>query len=714
MSFCLSWVAVSVVAHPIQTRLVCHGGDAITILPTIMKAFSVWLLFLLSLGSFSCAVLQDEEVEEEMKKEVEGSVVQDIPNINNNQTTAVVNSSLPGSSTIVSTAPTLSPTTEVSNLPKLPFGDINILVLTDTHSWVGGHAGKEKKAMQPDADYGHVLSFYQQLVASIKDTKDLFFVVNGDWIDGTGLSMNGEVYALTQILQHMPWDAVNVGNHELYHPEAVAAIRQPAGFIEWWGDGYLTSNIVDATSREPLGHRFKVLRGKHVTVLTFGFLYNMRDHVATVDVEVVQNVVKEGWFRDALHVEKYDGILVLAHMHVTDDLVSVIREAIRDELGQDMPIQFITGHTHIRDYVVLDNASTSFEAGRFLDTLGFVSFPTQGRIQQKDSSTATSNQQFQHVFINATVEQFRETLQVEDLITPEGERLSKFIKRVEAAKGLKEVLGCLDSSYYLEKNASDPQSLWGYFDRAVMASQFNRDQVSLFGYGQWRYDLVRGLDDEVLLGDAISVSPFNDSLVAWKNIPGSLILSAKDLLNGYILSTGLAGLHDKPDLHYDLIGSEWGSSRIQDALTRAGWSNSSGSAVRLHVTDTSIWIDHLRGHSPCTKKHGYIKNNKNKDKHPPIGSKHKGSSSSSFTPIISDELYLVIIAGCMVIVILTSAVYVRQLGARHLEATARVQQATDEAWQEYYGDLDNSSIVVDEDEEEDNPVNTSVSEGLFV
>jgi 2',3'-cyclic-nucleotide 2'-phosphodiesterase (5'-nucleotidase family) len=68
---------------------------------------------------------------------------------------------------------------------------------------------------------GHVLSFVERLKdychESIEGnaciTGDLWFVVNGDWIDGTGLAMNGDPSYLVPILEKMPFDALNVGNH---------------------------------------------------------------------------------------------------------------------------------------------------------------------------------------------------------------------------------------------------------------------------------------------------------------------------------------------------------------------------------------------------------------------------------------------------------------------------------------------------------------------
>jgi hypothetical protein len=42
----------------------------------------------------------------------------------------------------------------------LPLGAINVVVLTDVHSWIAGHGSHEPV---DNADYGDVLSFYERL-----------------------------------------------------------------------------------------------------------------------------------------------------------------------------------------------------------------------------------------------------------------------------------------------------------------------------------------------------------------------------------------------------------------------------------------------------------------------------------------------------------------------------------------------------------------------
>ena len=142
--------------------------------------------------------------------------------------------------------------------PDLPLGDINIVVVTDTHSWCGG----QKKLYGADgvvaANYGDVLSFVQRLKQYINsadndnndDTaRDVWFVMNGDFVDGTGLSMNRNVDALLPILERMQYDAINVGNHELYTDHLIQQISSPGGFIEWYGDRYISSNVRFNTTR---------------------------------------------------------------------------------------------------------------------------------------------------------------------------------------------------------------------------------------------------------------------------------------------------------------------------------------------------------------------------------------------------------------------------------------------------------------------------------
>jgi 2',3'-cyclic-nucleotide 2'-phosphodiesterase (5'-nucleotidase family) len=385
---------------------------------------------------------------------------------------------------------------EISS-PNLPFGDVNVVVVTDVHSWVGGHGGGDDD--DDAADYGDVLSFYERLREHCRGAgRDLWFVMNGDWIDGTGLAMNGDISRLVPLLQKMPWDAVNVGNHELYRERVVQSMMQTSGWIEWWRPKYLSSNVLHAVSQEPIGNRYRVLRGKNWSVLTFGFLYNMDNAVGSVTVRKVEEAVEEEWFVSALENEQYDAIMVLSHMDVRDPSVATILSKIRSTVGSDnVPVQFVTGHTHIRDYDRPDAASASFEAGRYLDTVGFASFPARTSLAAAtgaatDDDNASSSALFQYTYLDASVPVLADALGVSPLATENGLALSDFIKTVREEMGLTKVIGCLSQSYYLNRTLEDADSLWRFFRDTIVPEQFDENLALLLGKGGWRYDLLKG------------------------------------------------------------------------------------------------------------------------------------------------------------------------------------------------------------------------------
>ena len=185
---------------------------------------------------------------------------------------------------------------------QLTMQDINILVVTDVHSWVGGHPHNDTL----DVDYGHVLSFYERLQEiSLRQEKDLFFVMNGDFVDGTGLTTYPPEH-LTPILEKMPWDAVNIGNHELYRNSTIEYIMKEGGFVDHWQGRYLTTNVLLVETGEPIGDRYTFLKGtfSNRTILTFGFIYDMPDSCSMTMVEYVEEVVNTDWFREIIDVEK--------------------------------------------------------------------------------------------------------------------------------------------------------------------------------------------------------------------------------------------------------------------------------------------------------------------------------------------------------------------------------------------------------------------------
>jgi hypothetical protein len=424
---------------------------------------------------------------------------------------------------------------------KALLGDINILVVTDIHGWIAGQHARHEPNL--NVDFGDLLSLYQKLSSSCDNDGDWFLLFNGDFMDGTGLSQIPP-FELTTILQQMPFSALNIGNHELYHNEVVDYLQQPGGFVDSWQGRFLASNVnylvQDEKNRgepqpqqRPFASRYMFLKGsmRNTTLLTFGFLYNMDNHCNHTRVQVVEETLQEEWFINVLtttnnntnrnhnngssnhHHHNYDAILVLAHMDAVDPLVYKIWDAIRALVGLSMPIQFITGHSHRRHYEYLNNdpLSTTLEAGRYMDTIGFVSLtlPTtttrqrrqeqrrRRRRQQDPSSSNTTTDTTPAIFQHAFWETNHDFLQQnvwrdggrggvvsdtssvvedgnssddDDGSTKEGRALTRQMQDLQQRLGVLEVVtACAPpSSFALDKSIDDMTSLWWLYINQVI------------------------------------------------------------------------------------------------------------------------------------------------------------------------------------------------------------------------------------------------------
>ena len=412
---------------------------------------------------------------------------------------------------------------------SLPWSDINILIVTDVHSWLAGHAHKDHTPVL-DADYGAVLSLYERLAATAaKLGRDLFFVQNGDLNDGTGLSRIPPA-ALVPLIQQMPFDALTTGNHELYKNVNIEYLTRPGGFVDSWRGAFLTSNVLNATTRRPLGARSKLLVGRAtgVRLLTFGFLYDMPDHADGVALTCVEDAAKEAWFLDALNqTSAYDALLFLAHMDYRDRLVDVLLEAVRAVVGTSVPVQFVTGHTHIRAYRDLDARAASFEAGHYLDTVGFASFARHG------TGRASS---FAHVDIDANVAAMAAAAELDgpsSLATPAGSALSAAIAATASSLRLDVVLGCSPVTLVPYRPLGSPDSLWALYLYNVTASEAlggNALRVVVQSTGSLRYDLYAG---NVTSNDLVAITPFADRFwrVAPQGVTGDVLAAIVRDLN---------------------------------------------------------------------------------------------------------------------------------------------------------------------------------------
>lgn len=278
-----------------------------------------------------------------------------------------------------------------------------------------------------------------------------------------------------------------------------------------------------------------------------------------------------------------------------------------------MPVQFVTGHSHHRDIEQIDNNSMSVEAGRYLDTVGFVSFRST---KYKDLAldhpsnatnvTAPQPSFFQHVFIDATPTALKHALGMAaefDLKTPKGEELSIFIDQIRLDLGLTKVVGWACETYYLDKPISAENSIWGFFQREVVPSQATaRDQVVIVDNESWRYDVL--YEGDVRLDDVIGISPFNDTFVIIEGVETKALLEFSKTYNDdydpvphYVLSfADTSTSFDTVDVMAAAFQAEWIVKSIE-----AFSSKPLESPKATQVTTTSIWLDYFakEGYNYC-------------------------------------------------------------------------------------------------------------------
>jgi hypothetical protein len=420
----------------------------------------------------------------------------------------------------------------------LPVNNIQVVSLTDTHSWAAGHGFKEQLY---NADYGDVLSFVQHLRHKLAmEHRDLFFVFNGDLLDGTGLTQTGDPSYITAIEEKMEYDALTLGNHDIYRSDVIQHFSEPGGFFEQWGSRLITSNVVRGDTLEPLGNRYRILQGQFGSnVLVFGFLYDMKDASPDVTVLDIDVIVETYWFREALRIPGIDAVLVLAHMGATDNLVDTILNGIRRYTGQDMPVQFLTGHTHERRVNRPDSMSFNLEGGCFMETIGFTSFPKRSTIQELANQTHKEDL-FHYRLIDANRDTMAQILG-EPLLLPTapGKKVSTLIATERRMLGLDEVVGCADKRYRINIPLERHDSLWGLFDRQVVPRFFDENTLLFLRYKHFRYDLFPG---RLVRDEIIGMAPFNESLQSFPNVPAEVLLQMNQaFLDEYPGINGLPG-----------------------------------------------------------------------------------------------------------------------------------------------------------------------------
>jgi hypothetical protein len=419
--------------------------------------------------------------------------------------------------------------------PPLPFGDINLLILSDVHSFVGGHPHEPDR----NADYGDFFSFHERLkqFCNVKKQADLWLLNNGDFLHGSGLAMDGNATMLLPIIQSIPWDGYTIGDHEATYSAVLHDMSE--SLLPALDGKYITSNVVWRDSMEPFGERYQLLQGQFSTILLFGFLYEMENPSETIQVQSVQEVVQQDWFLDALTKNDYDAVVVLAHMDHESPLIEHMHNNIRAHVDTRMPIQFITGHTHKRkysDHIKNDHFAKKIQPGGQFDTIGFVSMPKFANAQTKANGDV--NKEFGHIFLNTSKIVLHDTMSLQKdqpLLTPRGEEISQMIQDTRHELGLDQVVACPGRDYFRNVSMQHPDSLWRLWREHVAPTQIfqkGEDRLMIVGKDTFQYDLRgSGNNDAMTLDDVVAIAPFMEKVIYIGEVPDWMVRRLNQSLN---------------------------------------------------------------------------------------------------------------------------------------------------------------------------------------
>lgn len=442
--------------------------------------------------------------------------------------------------------------TDVEKRP-LRFGDLNFLHTTDTHGWLAGHQNQPSY----NADWGDFYSFAEHLRAIAKaNSQDLIIVDSGDRHDGNGLSdatvPNG-LYS-SPIFALQEYDIVSIGNHELYlweNTQQELDIMVPA-----LTDRYVCSNVEFYRDGKyfPIGQKYRYFKTpiQKKRILAFSFLFDFNRANPNTKVIPIETAITETWFQSILShfpQNEVDVIVVAGHLPVDKNWseMQLLHSALRAHYP-DIPIQYFGGHSHIRDFTVLDEQLTGLQSGRFCETLGFLSLnTTKSHLELKD--------RFFRSYIDFDINLFRFHTNIkknEVFDTEKGLAIKKELQNARSILNLDSVIGNVTkSNYYMDYvPLTHKSNIYNLLINKVLPTlkpdsnltEVNEQRIIIINTGSVRYDLYKG---PYTVDTHYIVSPFQNDWVKL-TLPKSVALKIPPVLNkrSYIL-----GPHAYSDLH---------------------------------------------------------------------------------------------------------------------------------------------------------------------
>ncbi|POY76504.1 calcineurin family phosphoesterase [Rhodotorula taiwanensis] len=412
----------------------------------------------------------------------------------------------------------------------LPWGQVNFIATTDTHGWLLGHQRHEPSF---SGDWGDFYSFTHRMKQEARRRGvDLLLVDSGDRVDGNGLvDADPHVKGSTalDLFSQIPYDVVTTGNHELYkYPVAdyVGRVMHDK-FRERWvvsnvniseaGD----DNDDDDALGKPFGNRFRAFKteqGRRVTAFA---------HAQGTIVQPPSAMVREPWFQEAISTPP-DFFLFVGHMSVDiepDSEWRIVVEAIR-QVHQRIPVVVFGGHHHVRQCARYDEYSIGLAAGRYMETIGFLSMSGL-------DETATKAPSFRRRYLD----QNRNTYAYhagKNFDTPRGRAITQRLSDTAAAFNLTDTFGHAPQDYFLYRYPhTSEHSVLNLMTREVLPKMVTRtdrpyEMLMLLNSGSIRFDIFKG---PFTRNDQWIILPFTNAFLYVPAVPRHLAAKLLHYLN---------------------------------------------------------------------------------------------------------------------------------------------------------------------------------------
>lgn len=450
-------------------------------------------------------------------------------------------------------------TSEISDnnayIRHLKWGKVNFLHTTDTHAWYAGHLKQE----QYSASWGDYISFVKHMRELADDAGvDLIVVDSGDKHDGNGLSdassPNGEISM--RFFAEMDFDLLSIGNHELYLESS--SLQEFDMIMEKYldNDKYLAANVeilMNGTWTNiggPANKKYKIFTTKNTNlkVLSLGFLFNFPRYNSLTRVKKVSEVLKESWFINVLR-DNPDLHMIIVVGHVPVQLTSSFPELLDIHIAirryfPDIPIEYFGGHSHVRDFTIVDENSVALQSGRYCETVGFLSVDYNQTMNHgvKKLVDLKFNRKYIDFNLNSFMTHSKKTST--NFHTDKGLQVSHELTLAREYLNITEVYGYVPHDYLVIDNSYPSKyNLYSFLEESILTrlpNPSNNSRITLINSGSIRYDMYKG---EFTKDTMFIVSPFQNKWLCLPSIEYSKVKQVIDLLNhlDYIIASDANG-----------------------------------------------------------------------------------------------------------------------------------------------------------------------------